>query len=341
MPIKQMTAAVFIAASFGVHGHAAASDPAKTRFAAPGRIEGATEILRVGTAATGVVSEFLVQEGERVVAGQPLARLDCRVVDAELAARAADAAGAKAAYARVKNGPRPGEIEIAEADVRSAMARATEAKAALQRLLDLPDKTITTRAQLLATERDAKASAAQLDGAKARLAMLRAGSRSEDVDEARARLEVAEATLDQALARQDQCTVRAPIGGIVVQTNATVGEMISPSMPAPVLRLVDDSRLKVRAEVDERDLGHLCMGQEAAVTAEGFKESEYPARVERINPGMGRRSILSADPAEKSDRDVLEVVLSLNDEPRALPIGLRVSVLFRSCGKANGEMAKK
>jgi hypothetical protein len=43
---------------------------------------------------------------------------------------------------------------------------------------------------------------------------------------------------------------------------------------------------------------------------------------------MGRRQILTSDPADKSDRDVMEVVVDLKNRPDGLPIGLRVSVLF-------------
>jgi hypothetical protein len=50
--------------------------------------------------------------------------------------------------------------------------------------------------------------------------------------------------------------------------------------------------------------------------------------VASLAPGMGRRKILTSDPADKSDRDVREVLIDIEGEPEALPIGLRVSVLF-------------
>jgi hypothetical protein len=43
---------------------------------------------------------------------------------------------------------------------------------------------------------------------------------------------------------------------------------------------------------------------------------------------MGRRRILTSDPADKSDRDVLEILIDIDDQPASLPIGLRVSVVF-------------
>src|SRR5262245_5791903 len=43
---------------------------------------------------------------------------------------------------------------------------------------------------------------------------------------------------------------------------------------------------------------------------------------------QGRRQILTSDPADKSDRDVMEVIIDLESKPEYLPIGLRVSVIF-------------
>jgi hypothetical protein len=44
-------------------------------------------------------------------------------------------------------------------------------------------------------------------------------------------------------------------------------------------------------------------------------------------PGSSRQ-VPTSDPADKSDRDVMEVVIDLDGKPEHLPIGLRVSVLF-------------
>jgi hypothetical protein len=54
---------------------------------------------------------------------------------------------------------------------------------------------------------------------------------------------------------------------------------------------------------------------------------------------MGRRQILTNDPAEKSDRDVLEIVVDVESDASALPIGLRVAVLFQ--GVTQHAMKKK
>ena len=68
--------------------------------------------------------------------------------------------------------------------------------------------------------------------ARARLALLKAGSRPEDIAEARARRDMAQAQRDQAAATLDYCSVRAPSDGVVLAVPAAPGQFISTAIPA-------------------------------------------------------------------------------------------------------------
>jgi multidrug efflux pump subunit AcrA (membrane-fusion protein) len=61
---------------------------------APGRIESATNIMLVGTAATGTIVELLVNEGANVESGQLLVRIDCTSIQKELDAKSSQLAAA-------------------------------------------------------------------------------------------------------------------------------------------------------------------------------------------------------------------------------------------------------
>jgi hypothetical protein len=67
------------------------------------------------------------------------------------------------------------------------------------------------------------------------------------------------------------------------------------------------------------------------ITADGFKGVTLSAKVTQINTGLGRRAILSGNPAEKADRDVRESLLTLESNAIRWPIGLRVLVFFMRC----------
>lgn len=95
----------------------------------------------------------------------------------------------------------------------------------------------------------------------------------------------------------------------------------------PTLAFRNLTRDRVRAEIDERDVGAVAPGQRASVTAEAFQERRYAARVAFVGLRFGRKQLASDDPAERTDTRVLEALLDLEaDAP--LIAGQRVDVLI-------------
>jgi HlyD family secretion protein len=205
------------------------------------RAETATggRVLSLGVAATGVIEKILVTDGVHVKAGQALLQLDCRPLEEVVKLRAARQDALQAAYERTRNGSRLEEIAIGEANVGVAVARAEEARDALGRAHALTEGITITRAQFLETQRNARVTAAQLEDARKRLALLKAGSRQEDIDEALARRDEAVAGVAEAKARFDQCTLRAPVDG-TVQVTSNVGQFVSTYVPVTLLKLSED-----------------------------------------------------------------------------------------------------
>jgi multidrug resistance efflux pump len=196
-------------------------------------------VLLLGVSASGLIQKILVADGSHVNAGQVLLQIDCRPLEEEIKLRTAGLAAAQAAFERTRNGPRPEEIQIGEANLGVAQARADEAHDAFGRANALTQGVTITRAQLLEVQRDARVTAAQLEDARKRLALLKAGSRHEDIEEAAARREEASAGLAEANARLDQCSIRAPVSG-VVQVTATLGQFVSAFVPTTLLQLTED-----------------------------------------------------------------------------------------------------
>ena len=199
----------------------------------------ATKTLTLGVAASGVIDKLLVADGAHVDAGELLLQLDCRPLQVEVKARAAERDAAEAAYERTRNGPRLDEIAIGEANVGVALAKAEESRDAYARLEALTQGVSVTRAQLLEGRRDARVTAAQLEDSRKRLALLQAGSRAEDIAESLARRDAAAAELELAQAQLDQCSVKAPVAG-TVQIVATLGQFVSVSVPQTLIKLTPD-----------------------------------------------------------------------------------------------------
>jgi len=329
--VRKLILALLIAAACAAC-NATAQIGDKAVVTAPGRLE-AGGTMPIGTAVSGVIAEVLVHEGDRVAAGQALVRISCETLEKELEARKSFLASAEAALERTINGPRPEEIGIGIANVGLAEARAEEAGITLHRATSLVEGVTISKAQVDQAKRDARMAAALLEEARARLALLKAGSRPEDIADSRARRDMAQAQRDQAAATLDYCAVRAPSAGVVLTVPAAPGQFISTAIPATLVTMVDDRTRRVHAEVDERDVGKVCLGQHAVVTADAFPGSEVAAVSERLGGELARRS-LRATAVEREGDAVRSVTLALEGGAPNWPLGLRVLFKLAACPKA-------
>ena len=266
-------------------GQPATAQPASVITAA-GRIEGGSDVLSLGTSATGTIAELLVKTGDHVQPGQHLVRVECSNVEHELEARKSDLAAAEAFNLRALHGPRAEEISVGIANVHLAEARLQEAEKALQRTQHLREGVTVTRVQIDQALRDARMDAALLDEVRAKLALLKAGSREEDITEARSRRDAAKARVEEAEARLGYCSVDAPTNGIVLSTNISLGQLVSTLVPVVLLTIVDDSKRRVRAFVDEGEILKVCLRQPARITTDTVPGMQIDGIVENVSAAV-------------------------------------------------------
>ncbi len=115
-----------------------------------------TGATMLGVARGGVVQTIGVADGDYVEAGRVLVVIDCGPLAKDIGVREASLRAAEADYERVLNGPRPEKIAIGEAAVGVAVARAEEARAALDRANAMRVGVSITLAQRLVDERDSR-----------------------------------------------------------------------------------------------------------------------------------------------------------------------------------------
>ena len=306
-------------------------------FTAPGRAEGAGPPLSIGAAVTGTVSDIAVREGSRVQAGQLLLRLACQAQEAEVRTRQAQLAAADATYDKFRNGPRPDEIAVGEAVVNFSQARAEEADKTLQRTLLLQEGVTVTAARVLEVKRDARIAAAQLTEARAQLNLLRAGSREEDIRQAKALRDAAAGELDTSRAKLALCSVNAPVSGTVLDVLINRGQLLSLAVPQPLLHIVPDGQARVRAEVPLGELAHVCLQQHATITADALPNAAIQAQVASISPAVSHATMgaaaggASATDANAAAGNVVAVALQVDGRDPPFPIGLPVTVHFQAC----------
>lgn len=297
-------------------------------LAAPARIEGASENINVGAGVDGVLAAVLVREGQTVSAGQVLALVDCRDDEARLGEARAASEMAKQKRERLLRGSRDEERRIAREQELAAMAALRLAETQQQRMHSLYATGDVAKERLDLAEKEAAVVAAALRAAQQQQQLVNAAPLPEELARAEAELAEAEARLRTTQARLGKCQLRAPQAGTVLRIRTHPGEAVSTLNPQPVLVLADTSKLYARAEVDERDVGQLVLDQTVLLRADALAGQTCRGRVQQLSQLMGRKHIRSGDPAEKSDRDVLEVLIELAECTPPPPIGLRVTAQF-------------
>jgi HlyD family secretion protein len=288
-----------------------------------GMVEPSQPETKVAGQLSGKIATVLVKEGDRVEKGAPLVTMESTVEKAALDAAEADLSTAKATFARIAHGNRAEDIDAAVAEAASAKAKADNSAEILARTEKLEKEGASTPDELDKAKNMAASDEATAKAAAARAKAATAGSRYEDVAEAKAKVVAAEARRDQAKATLDRLTIVAPIAGEVLRVKYRDGEFYNPASTEPLLILGDTTKLRVRMDVDERDIAKVRMGAKGFVVADAWKGKKFTATVVEIGKRMGRKNVRTDDPVERIDTKILEVVLELDDVQTLVP-GQRV-----------------
>ena len=262
--------------------------------------------LRLAAMVQGQVRAVHVTEGQQVAAGSLLLELDPREALAQVAQAAANLQRARAERHTMGSLQREQAAEL----LAQAEARAQEARRDLQRLEPLAasgtvaDKTLQrARTTLEVNESALREARAQ------RLAVDRDGAR---MLTAQAAVRQAEASLALAQARLEYCRIAAPLEGVVIGRSVQVGDVIGPA--APVIELAATARTELVAELDERHLPSLALGQTALASAEAFPDKRFEAQTHFISPAVD------------AQRGTVEVRLLVPDAPAYLRPDMTVSI---------------
>jgi HlyD family secretion protein len=243
----------------------------------PGYVE-AVE-LRLSFRAGGLLQSRMVEEGDRIGAGDTIATLDPAPFEVELDLREAELAAAEARLGGFEEGSRPQEIGRAASAAGQARAVLDQARANSARMDELYAAEAVSR-QDWETARTALAVAqAGYDSAAELLSLVFEGARDSEIAAAAAAVEAAAAGTDQARMRLGYATLASPAGGVVLSVHAEPGENVAQGAPVVTLGLVDT--VKVICWVTETDLASIAPGQPAEIAVDG-EDGAMPGRVASI-----------------------------------------------------------
>ncbi|MCJ1902232.1 MULTISPECIES: efflux RND transporter periplasmic adaptor subunit [Paracoccus] len=223
------------------------------------------------------ITSIEAEVGDRVEAGQVLARLSEDVLSAQLAQ-------AEAEYQRAEAG-----VSQAESQIASTQASLTQAVSALERTRSLRQSGNASQAvldQAVATEASARAAAA---------------SASDGLGVARAAVAQADAARRIARLNLDHARITAPVGGLVVARTARLGAIPGGGGGEPLFTLIAGGEVELEADVIETALSQLKPGDAAEIEVAGLGRVEgklrlAPAAVDPVTRLGPARIALDPDP---------------------------------------------
>ncbi len=236
----------------------------------------ATRYADIGSSAMGRLVGLNVKEGDRVKAGQVLARID-RVQAASSAAAASAGLGALEADARGLSD----QARAAQAELDAASARSAESQKARARATDLRTAGLIPQSDLDTAIANADSAAAQVASATASVAR---AAQTNNAAERR----VTQGRAEQTRARDllDKTEITAPIDGVVTRLDVEEGEMVVigvQNQPGTILMTVSDlSAINAEVKVAEADVLRLALDNRATITVDAANGRTLPGRVVEI-----------------------------------------------------------
>ncbi|MBW9460114.1 secretion protein HlyD [Kluyvera sp. EC_51] len=234
--------------------------------------------FRVG----GRLQSLSVDEGDAIKQGQTLGELDKAPFENALMQAKANVATAQAQYDLMMAGYRAEEIAQAAAAVKQAQAAYDYAQSFLQRQQGLWSKRLLSANDLENAKSSRDQALATLKSAQDKLSQYRAGNRPQEIAQAKANLEQAQAQLAQSTLDLQDTVLTAPSDGTLLTRAVEPGSMLSAG--STVLTLSLTRPVWVRAYVDEKNLSQAQPGREILLYTDGRPDKPYHGKIGFVSP---------------------------------------------------------
>ncbi len=308
---------------------AACGDPQSATF--QGYIEG--DFIDVAPEVSGRIVELAVRRGSDVKAGDLLFRIDDTEAQAAVAQAQAEMARAEAQLANLKQGQRPPEIAVLEAQIAEAEAALNKARRDFGRQKSLFDSKVSSEAQLDQAREAITIAEARVTAARRQRDVAAMPARTPEIEAGEHAVDAARAALAQAETRERKYEVDAPATGRIEDTYYEEGEVAATGMP--VLELLPSDRRKVIFYLPEAARPGLTPGETLIVSCDGCPPgltadvSFLGAEVEYTPPIIFSR--------ENRGKLMFRAEAHLSGELAKLPLGQPVDVAPASGSDGGGQ----
>lgn len=246
-----------------------------------GVLEAIPEKVAILTAqVAGQVRTVSVVEGQAVHKTQEILQLDDRNAEAQRAKARASVEEARAILARLQRGARPEEIEAARQDARKTETVVQATRLKIDAMKALHEKQELADVQFERMKAEMQAAEAEHAAFAARLKLLEAGTRPEEIAEAEAKLVAARADLAAADLIVELHRLTSPLDGVVTELSARQGMSVDPLTKLGTL--ADLSTLFARVQIPAAHLSDVQAGAPVDVRATALPGHVFKGTVNRL-----------------------------------------------------------
>ena len=279
----------------------------------------------IAATATEQIVAMPVREGQAVRQGEVVAELDGGSLAANRASVAAQVSQLRHRLDELVHGARSEEMVQAQAQVAAAKAQSEQAQKDYERLSDLVARGLVAQTQVDQQRQLRDTSAAALRSASAGLELLQRGTRSEQLEQARASLRSAESLLQQQDVLLGRLKLLAPVDGVIEALPYRLGER--PPVGAPVVIMLAGGEPYARVYIPEPQRAPLHAGQSLTVRVDGVART-FAGTLRYI---AGEASFTPYYALTQRDRSRLAFLAEIDlpePEARNLPAGVPVEVML-------------
>lgn len=275
---------------------------------------------------SGRIEKLLVQEGDKVKAGQVLATINTNALHIQAKQAQAQLKAQQEAIVKQEVGARPEEISQAKAQLASAQAELDKTNKNLQRLQILVSSTdgrAISQQELDYAKSNKDSAEAAVREKQANLELIIKGARQEDREATKAQYEVTKANLDLINYNLTQAELKSPVNAVVRARLQEVGDMTTAQKAVYTLALTDPKWIRVYA--NEQDLSSIKMGGTAQVIRDSYPNQPINGKIGYIS-SVAEFTPKTVQTEEIRTTLVYEVRVYVNDPNDQLKMGQPVTV---------------
>lgn len=279
------------------------------KVAASGKVFPQTEV-KISSDVSGEVVELFVEEGDSVVSGQLLARIDPDAYQSQVERGVAGVNSAKA------------QMATSKAQIETTQAQKQQIEAQLRNAREIHKRNEKLRKDGVISQADFDASLSNVESLEANLRASESNVRSSEqtLRAAQFAVQSSEATLKELQTSLRRTTIYAPVSGIISKLNVEQGERVVGTIQmagTELMRIANLNAMEVRVEVSENDIPRVSMGDEAEIEVDAYLGRKFKGRVTQIGnsstaTGTGLTNSLTTD-------QVTNFEVRINIDPASYP----------------------